>query len=144
MTQVREAHITESGWRTRVGDSSKMYPHVKYDYTVEGKQYSSDRLTYASSADLPKHFLHEFPVGATVPVYYDPASPQTSVLITGSTSWHSGTIAVGGIAVCVALVMIGFAVRKVDHLAGLPVLDHLTSSSESRTGLRLPASPLLV
>ena len=137
-----EAHITESGWRTRVGDSSDMYPHVKYDYTVEGKQYSSDRLTYASSEELPKHFLDEFPVGATVPVYYDPASPQTSVLITGSTSWHSGTIAVGGIAVCVALVMIGFAVRKVDHLAGLPVSDHLTSSSESRTGLRLPAGPL--
>jgi len=128
-----EAHITESGWRTRVGDSSDMYLHVKYDYTVEGKQYSSDRLTYASTSDLPKHFLDEFPVGATVPVYYDPASPQTSVLITGSSSWASATIAVGGIAVCVALVMIGFAVRKVDHL---------TSSSESRTGLRLPASPL--
>jgi hypothetical protein len=30
----------------------------------------------------------------------------------------------------------------VDHLAGSPVLDHLTSSSESRTGLRLPARPL--
>ncbi len=61
-----EAHITESEVRTSGQGGSAGYPHVKYDYTVEGKQYSSDRLTYASTSDLPKHFLDEFPVGATV------------------------------------------------------------------------------
>lgn len=60
---------------------------VRYRYTVNGVVRTGNRLRAFS----PHHFtraeaeqaLQAFPVGARVPVYYDPGQPDVSVLIPG-------------------------------------------------------------
>lgn len=60
---------------------------VQYQYQVNGATYTGNRIR----AFGVRHFTEEsaqtelkpFPAGATVPVYYDPANPKSSVLIPG-------------------------------------------------------------
>ena len=60
---------------------------VNYTYTVNGQVYKNNRIR----ALLPRFseeaealaIQRQFPAGAEVPVYHDPAKPQSSVLIPG-------------------------------------------------------------
>ncbi len=78
--------------RNETGDSQGHLGHhwaaeVEYHYVVEGVAYTGRRIR----AFGPNHFdeasaqaeLAPFPVGAKVPVYYQPDHPGTSVLVPG-------------------------------------------------------------
>jgi len=60
---------------------------LSYQYVVNGTTYTGHRLQaigprYFSEQEAAQALL-PFPVGARVKVYYDPAHPQSSVLIPG-------------------------------------------------------------
>ncbi len=56
---------------------------VRYAYTVHGRQYESEQadLTWASSSRAhAQGVLMRYPVGSSIPVYYDPQSPQRALI----------------------------------------------------------------
>jgi len=60
-------------------------PLIRYSYNVQGALLEGDtignRATYTEQNSWgPKRFVSRFPVGATVPVYYNPDSPAEAVL----------------------------------------------------------------
>jgi len=61
--------------------------NLAYRYTVNGTTYTGRRLRalgarYGSEQEAAAA-LQAFPVGARIKVYYDPADPQSSVLLPG-------------------------------------------------------------
>ena len=72
---------------TRSDGKQKYRPAVKYNYVVNSKPYTGNRVT--ASDDLKNNrgsamdVLKNYPVGSVVPVYYDPADPVTSLLEPG-------------------------------------------------------------
>jgi len=70
------------------GKTTRMYSaDVHYRYTVNGGQYSSDRVTLGdsstSSAGGKQEIVGRYPAGARVMVYYDPDYPQSALLEAG-------------------------------------------------------------
>lgn len=77
--------ITSEVDREYGDDSDATYSAgIVYTYEVDGKSYKGNRIAYASngysSAADAQVVCDRFPVGATVPVYYDPAKPNKAVL----------------------------------------------------------------
>lgn len=64
-------------------------PEVTYSYTIDGTEYRGDLIAYglkgssSSSRGFAQYYDNKYPEGSTVPVAYDPAHPQTSVLEPG-------------------------------------------------------------
>lgn len=63
-------------------------PEVTYTYTVDGTEYCGDLIAYglkgsSASRSFAQYYDNKYPEGSTVPVAYDPARPQTSVLEPG-------------------------------------------------------------
>ena len=66
-------------------DSETTYsPLIKYRYSVNGKEYTSKRYTYAAGStsdyDYAADVVARYPKGKRITVYYDPADPAESVL----------------------------------------------------------------
>ena len=63
------------------------YSDVKFRYSVNGVEYTGDRLRafglHHFNKEQAEAELAPFAVGQTVKVYYDPAKPSSSVLIPG-------------------------------------------------------------
>jgi len=80
--------IVSSAIEDRGGAEGPNYEAVlKYSYLVNGMQYTSDRVTFGGTwtgnrAEAIQR-MREFPLNATVRVFYDPVSPSTSVLRAG-------------------------------------------------------------
>lgn len=60
---------------------------VNYTYSVNGQTYKNNRIRamlprFSTEAEALS-IQQKFPAGAQVPVFYDPAKPQSSVLISG-------------------------------------------------------------
>src|SRR4051794_16446664 len=65
----------------RWGKGGGWMPYVKYAYTVDGTQYTHDKVTYAFKGlkrELVEQELAALP--DTVDVHYDPADPQDAYL----------------------------------------------------------------
>ena len=61
--------------------SSALTPDIRYEYTVNGRTYEGNTVTYGSfSRPLTEDMLSDFPTGATVNVSYDPSTPFHAVL----------------------------------------------------------------
>ena len=63
-----------------------------FSYTVDGKGYRSEFEYPPGAAPAPEvaqQIVTQFPAGARVPVFYDPAAPQTATLspAAGRDSW---------------------------------------------------------
>jgi hypothetical protein len=64
----------------------KIYYHysIEYEFTVGGKNYRSDEITFNNNYSLDQEFaqtyISKYPVGKKVTVYYDPHDPSFSVL----------------------------------------------------------------
>ncbi|MGZ2371188.1 DUF3592 domain-containing protein [Ancylomarina sp. YFZ004] len=99
---VKEAKDSES-WPTTSGiithseinqfesDGTTMYSsEIKYDFTIDEKPYSGDRITLSSGSSSTssirevKKELQTYPIGANVKVYYDPELPNNAVLEPGA------------------------------------------------------------
>ncbi len=61
-------------------------PRVRYSYAVGGRQYQGDVISpgieqFGLGSELQAHAcIDRYPVGATVPVHYDPADPSVALL----------------------------------------------------------------
>ncbi|HTL27786.1 MAG TPA: DUF3592 domain-containing protein [Tepidisphaeraceae bacterium] len=86
------------------GLSASYLAAVRYHYSVNGKQYVSDHLSFGFSPadDLEvRQLIHAHPKGASIRVYYNPARPEQSVLLTGV----GGMTALLGVASVFAVVL---------------------------------------
>ncbi|WP_051654209.1 DUF3592 domain-containing protein [Persephonella sp. KM09-Lau-8] len=66
------------------------YPHIEYKYTVNGKEYISNRIfltEMASDYETIKKLVEKFPEGSKVKVYYNPFNPSDAVL---KRNYHTG------------------------------------------------------
>jgi hypothetical protein len=62
--------------------TSTLESHVEYSYTVDSKNFVSDRVSYGS-VDSPEEIVKRYPPGKEVLVYYKPGKPEVSVIETG-------------------------------------------------------------
>jgi hypothetical protein len=65
--------------------STSYTPKVVYNYVVNGRAYSNDRVTVgawavSSSQSAAEATVNRFPAGAQVPVFYNPFNPIDSAL----------------------------------------------------------------
>jgi hypothetical protein len=62
--------------------SRSPYPVVVYLYQVEGRQYQSQRIYFGGEVggSAMTGIIKKYPVGAEVPVYYNPQNPADAVL----------------------------------------------------------------
>jgi hypothetical protein len=101
------------------------FPEVVYSYTVDDKRHEGSRIRFHHSgrdAFLRRSQVEEliagYPVGKTVPVYYDPGDPSESVLEPGAqhiertTGWFYVLFVVAG-----SLSILAFVVARVTTLA---------------------------
>jgi hypothetical protein len=76
-------------------------PSIEFEYVVEGNRYKGSRLRYgqvgSSKRELAERTIAAYPLGTSVPVFFDPRNPKDSVLLCG-TSWGNLFIAVAGVA----------------------------------------------
>jgi len=84
----RERTSRRSGGRRRTSTTYEAAIH--YRYTVNGTEYSSDRVSFgeysSSNRAHAQGIVSRYPAGKTVQVYYDPNDPEVAVLESG-TSW---------------------------------------------------------
>jgi len=81
--QVVESCVIHSG----TSGNSHYTPHVKFSFTVEGKQYSANTVSLKSHPVAGRQSAEEhiapFPVGRKVVVRYNPKIPHVAVLEPG-------------------------------------------------------------
>jgi hypothetical protein len=71
---------------TKKNDDGHIFPDVRYQYTVEGISYTSDRvslgLVYGTNltSRVARTVLDRYPVGQAVTVFFDPSHPERSCL----------------------------------------------------------------
>ena len=82
-----QAHITKSKITVKrhqfSGEETKIsnIASVAYDFSVGSQLFHGDRISLGfAPADKVNETLKRYPVGATVPVFYDPAKPSDCVL----------------------------------------------------------------
>ena len=84
--QIGESRVTHSTHTDSEGDTSDSYaPYVEYTYQVAGQTFTGRDITFGfkqgyGNASKAQAVLAQYPVGAQVSVYYDPADPQQAVL----------------------------------------------------------------
>jgi hypothetical protein len=98
--------VTESRVGTHDSDGTTMYSaEVVYEYTVNGRNYINNRIKFgegSTSNPRPAHnTVAQYPVGASVDVYYHPDDPLNAVLEPGTAGL--GVWALPGMGGCFAL-----------------------------------------
>jgi hypothetical protein len=87
MSQVDTLHATE------VGNAGDFYPHLRYDYIVNGRTYHGETLYLDEhrsfgSANVAARELVFLEVGAEAEVLYNPQNPQEAALIVDKPTWR--------------------------------------------------------
>jgi len=82
------ATVTRSEVKAHHGDESTTYGvEIEYSYLVNGANYHGDTYRYGKFTSSDSKWAHvavgKNPVGASVPVFYDPKNPSESVLRPG-------------------------------------------------------------
>lgn len=81
------ARITKSEVEERRGRRGRRTYHanIEYAYSVDGKSYTSDRISYGGTGEDAEETVARFALGSTHEARYDPANPSESVLVPGVT-----------------------------------------------------------
>lgn len=91
-------------------------PRVQYIYTVGGQLYKSQKVkigleqSYGFYNNANKE-LADYPLNATVTVYYDPAEPTNAVLDRSSSPWYIG-YAIGAVLMLMSMRMLITAFKR--------------------------------
>jgi hypothetical protein len=83
-----EGQVVESRLHVGSGDetSETYWAIVVYEYSVDGVEYSSDRISFGLSRNSSggeeetRSAVKRYPKGSTVTVYYDPEDPASATL----------------------------------------------------------------
>jgi hypothetical protein len=83
--RLTEGRIVSSSTHTSRYKRRTYYHYaIEYEFTVGGKSYRSDKVTFNTNASFyqenAQHYIRKYPVGKIVAVYYDPHDPSFSVL----------------------------------------------------------------
>ncbi|NIS81779.1 MAG: DUF3592 domain-containing protein [Anaerolineales bacterium] len=95
-----------------IGDAINYQPLVRYTFSYRGQEFESDQIFIGSkffttpSKALP--YVHRYPEGRSVRVYYDPQDPSQSFLETGRSSriYIDFVIGLGLIGVALVILMV--------------------------------------
>jgi hypothetical protein len=104
---VRSEIITTESWSSSLNSLQRLYsPEVEYEYTVPGQILTDQMFTgenikigitgsSASDKAYAERYLAKYPVGKTVPVFFDPSKPQDSILEPGPSGITYAGLAIG-------------------------------------------------
>ncbi|MDX2146479.1 MAG: DUF3592 domain-containing protein [Planctomycetota bacterium] len=102
-----DATVTSSGVEVDTsGESTAYRPKIEYGYTVDGREYTSNRISHSSwssTRDRSKRFADAHPPGSTVRAFYDPSNPGSSVLRVGINGGDLALVAFAGVFTMVAI-----------------------------------------
>lgn len=95
--------VTES-----VVGTERERPVLEYEYEVDGQSYRNDSVWVSgqsASYQRLRSLVESSPPGTEVTVYYDPDSPDVSLMV-GGTEWRLGLLAVGLVLVGVGAALL--------------------------------------
>ena len=76
--------VVSSEVQTHSGEDTTYSPHIVYRYSVDGREYSSDRYMYGEGSTSDHNgvaeIVDQYPANAATTVYYDPLKPSESLL----------------------------------------------------------------
>jgi hypothetical protein len=103
ITRMEVTHSTDS----EGGDSYR--PEVAYEYLVNDRSYESYTIKFGENSYGNRREAEEiaarYPVGQSVPVYYDPADPERSVLEPGVSLGSYIVLGIGVLFVAISLIV---------------------------------------
>lgn len=118
-TQGRILHADVQARRSRSGTgySTSYYPLVVYEYEVGGRRYQSQQIRAGHQvglgfAGMVQNQVAKYPIGATVPVYFNPNDPSQAVL---DKSGSMATSIFSGVALFIIIMLLGTVI----FMAGL-------------------------
>ena len=109
---VTASGVAESTSQNSDGSFDTSYvPEVRYEYRVDGRVLVGNRIRVGgtmseSKSRAAEEIAAQYAVGSKVEVFYDPASPDYSVLVRGTDSRMATLFSVFGIVSIVAAVII--------------------------------------
>lgn len=124
--------ITKSEVKVWKRDGNTHYePDIAYSYTVEGKKFSSTKITVGDGAldnnvSRAIRLQAEYPVDKEVDVYYDPDLPESAVLQPGT---KSGDLMLAGISALfffIGLLAVHQGVKAKRRIAEAKVASNMT------------------
>lgn len=85
-------------------------PRIRYQYEVQGRSFTSDKIAVGGTLDTSSEQraaerTRRWPVGATVPVFYNPRNPREAYLKTDA----EGAWFIAAVGAVMGLVGLGFA-----------------------------------
>jgi hypothetical protein len=111
--EILESDIEEDRARSAMGKANIAFtPTVRYTYLVDGTRYEGNRITFSRAGfDFldASNIRDQFLVSQKMPVHYNPASPEESVLRPKSTVGMFSRIP-GFFTLIVGLVLLVFVV----------------------------------
>jgi hypothetical protein len=84
--QIVDTHIDRSMHTDSDGDTDYSYtPRLEYTYEFGGVHYHGKNIYFGlasgyNNQSQAQEIIDRYPVGSEIPVYYDPANPEDSVL----------------------------------------------------------------
>jgi hypothetical protein len=101
-----EGSVTTSRVDASKGRRAIVYsPHVEYRYAVNGHQYVSDVLSFASlgaTGARAQEWTSKYPRGTQVTVHYQPSHPEVACVICARPGWRDVIAPVLGAFIIVA------------------------------------------
>ena len=114
VTESRVLHTT----RTKRGRTSSSWsPRVTYRYSVEGREFESQRISFrvsGSSQSEAQAVVDAHPVGTAVAVRHSPDDPSLACLEPGPGDWQWVPLAIGAAAVLVGFGVAWILPRKLE------------------------------
>lgn len=125
-------------------DSTTYSPDIVYEYWADGVTRTSSKIDFSASGSTSDYgaeqaVVNSFPVGATVPCYFNPDNPNEAVLTTdwgrGAWKWISIPFSLTFLLAGLGVIWLGISARK-ETL-------HQGSASEAKLGALagLPTDP---
>jgi hypothetical protein len=90
-------------------DSTSYEPYIKYAYSVGGRECENDKFTSAVASGIrdpagAEDILRGYPVGSQVAVFYNPLSPEDSVLVPGESRGNVYFLLIGFLIFAVGVI----------------------------------------
>jgi hypothetical protein len=103
--KITQSTVVAKRGSTRVGNSNRVsithYPKVGYSFNVGKNEYTGNSISFINHGGKKnaEAMIKRFPVGKTVPVFYDPDDPRWSAL---ETHFEPGTLIfpIIGLVIC--------------------------------------------
>ena len=127
---ITESHV-RSLYRPQNDDAVFSFiPHVRYEYSVDGKTYTGDRITYyghpvitaslshsyKSAYDETKQIVSQYPKGQSVKVYYYPTEPSLAILTPGFDAGRLMDPCLLAVLVILAIVLVVLSPARLNRL----------------------------